>query len=152
MSQARRSWSVLVVDDNAEFRLAVCDWMATRAEFVVVGTAVDGEEAVRRVDGLRPDLVVMDAVMPRLDGFGATRTLKSRDACPRIVVVSFHDSDIVQQEAWAAGADGFVPKADLTRLLPDIVQGLDGATGDSSAGPEASSRPSRREDQTPDGP
>ena len=150
MSQARRSWSVLVVDDSAEFRHAVCDWMATRAEFVVIGTAVDGEEAIRRVEGLRPELVVMDAMMPTLDGFRATRTLKARVECPRIVIVSFHDSEIVRQEAWAAGADGFVPKADLTRSLPGIVRGIDGTAADVGLDRGASPDRTRPKDDTPE--
>jgi DNA-binding NarL/FixJ family response regulator len=152
MPQSRRSWSVLVVDDSAEFRHAVCDWMATRPEFDVIGMAADGAEAIRRVDGLGPQLVVMDAMMPVLDGFHATRTLKERADCPRIVIVSFHDSEIVRQEAWAAGADGFAPKADLTRSLPGIIGGLDGAVGD--AGPDLGSSPDRvrRNDETPEGP
>ncbi len=152
MSQRKRSWSVLVVDDSAEFRHAVCDWMATRPEFDVIGTATDGAEAIRRVDGLGPELVLMDAMMPTLDGFHATRTLKERDDCPRIVIVSFHDSEIVRQEAWAAGADGFVPKADLTRSLPGIVRGLDGSAGDAARDRAASPDRVRRKDDPPEGP
>ena len=152
MSQSKRSWSVLVVDDSSEFRHAVCDWMATRAEFDVIGTAVDGAEAIRRVDGLEPELVVMDAMMPTVDGFRATRTLKGRAACPRIVIVSFHDSEIVRQEAWAAGADGFVPKSDLTRSLPGIVRGLDGVDDGPRLDRGASPDGARPKDDTPEGP
>ena len=152
MRQSRRPWSVLVVDDSAQLRDAVCDWMTTLAEFEIVGTASDGEEAIRRVEGLRPDLVLMDANMPTLDGFSATRRMKSRAECPKIVIISFYDSDIVRREAWAAGADGFVPKADLMRSLPGIVRGLAWADVRSGSGPDAPPVTIRGKDDILDGP
>ena len=97
----------------------------------VIDEAGDGRTAVRLVLSKKPDLVLMDAAIPDMNGFEASRRLKSRDAAPLVVLLAFHDSHAAQLEAWAAGADGFVAKADIThRLMPlllDLIRqhGLD---------------------------
>jgi CheY-like chemotaxis protein len=128
MTESRRSWTVLVVDDSQEFLDTACSWISSLPRFEVVGTARDGAHALERVAGLQPDLVLMDAVMPVIDGFEATRILRQNDDSRWVVIVSFHDSEAVRREAWAAGADGFISKADFVGSLQSIVRHLDPET------------------------
>ena len=115
---------VLVVDDSKEFRAVMCDWIAMRPGLELVGEAADGTEAVDLVERLRPDLVLMDAIMHRMDGFEATRQIKSRPDPPQVVILTLHDSGATRPAAEAAGADGFVAKSDLTEALPRLLHEL----------------------------
>lgn len=78
---------VLVVDDSSSCRELLVGLLSSDPRLVVVGTAADGEEAVREAERLRPDVITMDIHLPRLDGFGATRRIM--ETCPtRIVMVT----------------------------------------------------------------
>jgi CheY-like chemotaxis protein len=132
MPKSDAPWTVLLVDDNPAYLDAVCAWLGTRPEFDVLGTAANGREALLAIDALDPDLVLMDAAMPQLDGFETTRRIREAGDDRWVVLISFHDSTPVRNEAWASGADGFVSKADLIDTLPDMVRAL--AAGDSVDG------------------
>jgi len=150
MNGSAARWSVLVVDDSPEFLSAARAWLATRPEFEVVGTAGDGEEALREIPARNPDLVLMDAAMPVLDGFDATRRLREAGDDRWVILVSFHDSVAVRQAAWAAGADGFVSKSELTGALPGIVRDLAaGRRSDPGDGPRGTREPRRDAPRAP---
>lgn len=103
---------VLVVDDSAFMRRLVSDIVASTGEFDVVGTARDGEDAIRQVQTLAPDLVTLDVDMPGLDGLAALRRIMSE--CPRpVVMLSAGGSDGGAEatlRALDAGAVEFVRK------------------------------------------
>jgi DNA-binding NarL/FixJ family response regulator len=99
---------LLIADDRPRTRRAVRALLAAHAGFEVVGEASDGEEALARVAELKPELVVLDVRMPRLDGIAATAEIKSRWPTIRVVVHSLATER--QEEALAAGADAFVAK------------------------------------------
>ncbi|ANM30784.1 hypothetical protein ABI59_16170 [Acidobacteria bacterium Mor1] len=120
---------VLVVDDNEAFLDAVCAWIAEQPGLALRGTARNGADAVEAAERLRPDLVLMDAFMPDMDGFEATRQVKAVSGAPRIVMVSLYDDDAVRQQSRAVGADGFVPKTVLTERLPELLGLLDESAG-----------------------
>jgi DNA-binding NarL/FixJ family response regulator len=102
--------AVLVVDDHPLVRAGLAGLLATSAEFTVVGEAGDGEEAVRRARESRPDVVLMDLSMPRVDGVEATRRLHADGYDGAVVVLtSFSDRDRVAQ-ALEAGAVGYLLK------------------------------------------
>ncbi len=101
---------VLVVDDHAVVRQGLVALISTVADLEVVGEARDGEEAVERVEELRPDVVLMDLSMPGTDGAAATRRI--RDVAPDVrvlVLTSFADQRHVLA-ALDAGADGYLLK------------------------------------------
>jgi CheY-like chemotaxis protein len=126
----------LVVDDSEEFLAVARQWVAGQDALYLAGTARSGLEALEAAERVRPDLVLMDAVMTGMDGFEATRRLKSEGIVPWIVVISFHDSQAVRHEAWAAGADGFVSKAELgEELLPLILRLTGGERRDQDPDP-----------------
>jgi CheY-like chemotaxis protein len=112
---------VLVVDDSEEFLLGVCGWVTAQPGLRLAGTARSGDEALTAVERLHPDLVLMDVAMPGMDGLEATRRIKSRADAPLVVILTFHATQVARQEAWAAGADGFVAKADVSEELHRVI-------------------------------
>jgi DNA-binding NarL/FixJ family response regulator len=105
MGEARR---VLIADDRPHARRGLRVVLDLRPEIVIVGEAVDGEEAVQLAEVLLPDVVLMDAKMPQLDGVEATRFIKERRPEIRVVLLTVHAG--YRAEALAAGADAFLIK------------------------------------------
>jgi DNA-binding NarL/FixJ family response regulator len=138
---------VLVVDDSEDFLTVACSWIESQPSLTLVGTARNGAEAQSAVDRLAPDLVIMDAFMPVVDGFAATRAIKARRAAPWVVMVSVHEGTTMEHEAWAAGADAFVAKANLADRLPDAIRDLRG--GQATRLPTAAHPPARRPEDAP---
>lgn len=134
---------VVVVDDSEDFLAGACAWVTGNCGMQVVGTAQGGREGVELVRRLRPDLVLMDAVMPDVDGFEAARRLKSDAGAPLLVILTFFDSQAARLEAWAAGADGFVVKSEVADQLLPVVRTLvgDTDTDDPGSRPDGALRP-----------
>jgi DNA-binding NarL/FixJ family response regulator len=101
--------SVLVADDQELVRTGLCT-ILERSGVEVLGEAADGREAIDRARRLRPDVVVMDVRMPRMDGIAATRELLARHDAPRVLVLTTFDLDEYVYEALRAGASGFLLK------------------------------------------
>lgn len=103
---------VLVVDDQALIRSAVRDLLDAADGIEVVGEAVDGEEAVALAASLRPDVVVCDIRMPRMDGIEATRRICADPALAetRVLVLTTFEEDDYVVAALRAGASGFIGK------------------------------------------
>ncbi len=112
---------VLVVDDHAVVREGLRTYLALQDGLEVVGEAADGEEAVREAERLRPDVVLMDLVMPRLDGAGAMLELRTRLPSARVIVLTSYADDDRLLPAIRAGAAGYLMKnvqpAELARAV-----------------------------------
>jgi DNA-binding NarL/FixJ family response regulator len=106
----RKRCTVLIADDNERTRNGLRALLAMRREIEIVGEAANGREAVQKTKELQPNVVLMDAQMPQMDGLEATRQIKARWSEVRVVVVTMYASH--QAEAQAAGADGFLRKGD----------------------------------------
>ncbi len=101
---------VLVVDDHALVRSGLEQLFATTDDIELVGTACNGNEAIQRVEELRPDVVLMDLSMPELDGVEATRRISmTHPASHVLVLTSFSDQTRIL-DALGAGADGYLLK------------------------------------------
>jgi DNA-binding NarL/FixJ family response regulator len=113
---------VLVADDQKVVRDGLSALLGLLPEIDVVGTAADGEEAVRRARDLRPDVVLMDLKMPNCDGVEATRRLRqATPPIPVVVLTTYSDDDSVLA-ALRAGARGFLTKnASADEILHAIL-------------------------------
>ena len=115
---------ILVVDDE-NYILHILDF-SLGAEGYEVITAEDGEEAVRKAKEERPDLVVLDVMMPKMDGFEACRTIK-RDpelGTTPVILLSAKARDVDQKQGYEAGADDYITKPFSPGRLVERVHGL----------------------------
>ena len=112
---------VLIVDDHAVVRTGLTQLLATSDELELVGAARDGEEALSIAEDLRPDVILMDISMPRLDGIAATRRILERLPETHVLVLtSFSDQSRIV-EAIQAGAEGYLLKhAEPDQILAGI--------------------------------
>lgn len=113
---------VLVVDDHAVVRSGLAAFLLAFDDLELVGEASGGEEAVRICRQLRPDVVLMDLVMPEMDGAAATRAIRAE--CPDVQVIaltSFREEDLVQG-ALQAGAIGYLLKNVSADELADAIR------------------------------
>ena len=114
---------VLVVDDQALVRAGLVTVLETKAGIEVVAEAGDGAEAVEQVRLHRPDLVLMDIRMPRMDGIEATRRMVALgDRAPRVLILTTFDVDEYVYEAMRAGAGGFLLKDSTPERLADAIR------------------------------
>jgi DNA-binding NarL/FixJ family response regulator len=112
---------VLLADDDGLVRSGLRALLDAEADLTVVGEAADGREAVEQARTVRPDVVLMDVRMPRLDGVAATREIVSWPRRPRVLVLTTFDLDEVVDDALEAGADGFL----LKRATPEqLIDGI----------------------------
>jgi DNA-binding NarL/FixJ family response regulator len=118
---------VLLVDDQPLLRTGFRLILSGEDDLDVVGEAADGEVAVAQVQALRPDVVLMDIRMPRMDGIEATRQITRVPAAPKVLVLTTFDLDEYVVEALRAGASGFllkdVPADDLVDAVRVVHRG-----------------------------
>lgn len=102
---------VLIADDHAIVRMGLASLLGTTKSIEVVGEAFDGEDAVRKTLKLKPDVVMMDLVMPRRDGVGATAELREKAPDVRVLILTTFSSSENIAKALKAGASGAVLKS-----------------------------------------
>jgi DNA-binding NarL/FixJ family response regulator len=124
---------LLIVDDDPLVRSALTFMLGGQPDLEVVGEAGDGREGVSRAAELKPDVVLMDIRMPRLNGLDATRRLLASDDPPRVIVLTTFDADEYVVEALAAGADGFLLKDTPPPAILDAIRAV--ADGDPMLSP-----------------
>ena len=99
---------VLITDDRLASRKGLRALMLTQPDIQVIGEAANGERAIQFIKEHKPDVVIMDAFMPKMNGLEATRIIKSKWRHIRVVILTLHDE--IREEAIAAGADAFLVK------------------------------------------
>jgi DNA-binding NarL/FixJ family response regulator len=119
---------ILVVDDNEGWRRLACLVLRIRPELQIICEASDGVEAVQKAEELRPDLILLDISLPKLNGIEAARRILQLSPNSKIVFLSLDDSLDVVQVALGTGALGYVDKARaVSELLPAVDAVLGGA-------------------------
>jgi len=129
---------VLVVDDDALVRVGLSMVLGAGPDIEVVAEAADGAEALDAVRRLRPDVVLMDIRMPRMDGLAATEALRSAGDGPAIIVLTTFDTDEHILRALRLGANGFLLKDTPPRAILDSVRRV--AAGESMLSPAVVTR------------
>jgi NarL family two-component system response regulator LiaR len=122
---------ILIVDDHALLRKAVRRLLESQREFEVCGEAEDGEQAVAKAAELKPQVVILDIVMPGMNGFEAARKIRKVSPGSQIVILSSYKDQRMVEEAKNVGPVCYVPKTDAERKLIDAVKVAAG--GQSSA-------------------
>lgn len=131
---------VMLVDDEPAVRRGLRMRLKLVPDIQVVGEAGDGEEALRLAQELKPDVVVMDFAMPRLDGIQATQALLKIAPNTAVVMHSLHSDETTRARAKAAGAAAFIAKGDSQPgLIAAIRQAANRAQGARHAVPIANS-------------
>lgn len=115
---------VLLVDDSPQFTAAAMRFLSAVEQLEIVGQARSGREAVEQVATLHPDIVLMDMVMPEMDGLEATRRIKRAASPPQVIILTLHDGSEYRHQARLAGADGFVSKTEFGTALLPLIQHL----------------------------
>ncbi|MCP9947940.1 response regulator transcription factor [Actinomadura madurae] len=118
---------VLIVDDDALVRAGLSMMLSSAEDLEVVADVSDGAEVVAAVNQHRPDVVLMDIRMPRVDGLAATGLLRSRRDPPEIIILTTFDTDDHILRAMRAGASGFLlkhtPPPEIVRAIRQVAAG-----------------------------
>jgi DNA-binding NarL/FixJ family response regulator len=118
---------VLIVDDDALVRAGLSMILSGAAGIDVVGEAADGADVPAAVVAYRPDVVLMDIRMPRVDGLAATEVLRRRPDAPEVIVLTTFDADEYVLRALRAGASGFLlkdtPPAEILQAVHKVAGG-----------------------------
>ena len=113
--------TILIVEDHAVIRSLVRELMAPEPELHVVGEAADGAEAMRLVQALQPELILLDLVLPRVPGLEVLRWIKEERPQTQVVIMTTYTEDAYRQAAVDSGADAFLYKKTLVAtLLPTL--------------------------------
>jgi len=108
---------VLIVDDHAFIRRGVQTILQPYPEWDFCGEASNGSDAIRLVDELTPEVVLMDVTMPGMNGIEATRIIRKTHPHVKIILLTLHESSEVLRAGFRAGASGYLLKADAEEEL-----------------------------------
>ena len=121
-TSAIKQINVLLVDDVTAVRQGLSTVLQLMDDFKIVGEACNGLEAIRLAEQLKPDVILMDLMMPGLDGFEATRRIKADYPEIGIIAFSIHDDVKTREKACVVGADAFIEKEADTQLLISAIR------------------------------
>jgi DNA-binding NarL/FixJ family response regulator len=114
---------VFIADDYAAFRKILAQRLQSQPGLKICGEAIDGVDAIHKIDRLRPDLIVLDISMPRMDGFTAAKEIRKVLVTPILFVSAYADAEMCLA-AKECGAQGLIAKKDLASLLLPAVDAL----------------------------
>src|SRR5215217_3861188 len=141
-NQQFKSARLVIADDQDFMRDSMKDMLSGERDFRIIGEAADGWEALELCRRARPDLVLMDVRMPRMDGLAATRAIKQEHPATSVLMVTMHDNPDYLFEALRAGAAGYVLKETTREDLLSAIRRV--LSGESPLEPELAARLLRR--------
>ncbi|MEM7332530.1 MAG: response regulator transcription factor [Chloroflexota bacterium] len=134
---------VMIVDDQRLIREGIASLLSIQPGLEIVGTAVNGQDALKKTDSFKPDIILMDIRMPEMDGIEATQLIRKSNSCQILMLTTFNDEEYIVK-ALQAGAIGYLlkdlPAADLAQAIrlahtgifqldPNVAGKLVGALG-----------------------
>lgn len=127
MTEGQTACRVAIADDHVLFRQGVATVIEREEDLAVVGEANDGEEAVACYRQLKPDVMLLDLVMPKLDGFEALLRIRHADPAAKLIMLTTYDTDEDINRVLRAGAKAYLLKdataAELVRCIRDVYAG-----------------------------
>lgn len=122
--------NVVIIDDNREFCSIINDYLTNHEDIIVNGTGNNGDEALKLIIEKKPDLVLLDIIMPKLDGLGVLEKLNSMkfEPMPKIIILSAVGQDKITQRALELGADYYVIKPIDMSVLVERIRQMIGST------------------------
>jgi DNA-binding NarL/FixJ family response regulator len=108
---------VLLVDDSATVRQALCELFVREGDFEVCGQAEDGRDAIEKAQHFHPDLIVTDLSMPIMNGLEETRLLKSLMPGVPVIIYTAHKDPFIEREGRSSGAAAVISKSDAVTTL-----------------------------------
>jgi DNA-binding NarL/FixJ family response regulator len=118
---------IVIAEDYTILREGLRSLLSSHPEFEIVGEAEDGQEAIRSVEKLKPDLALMDLSMPRMNGMDAIKEIKKRSPETKVLVLTVHKTEEYIHAAFQSGADGYILKdsthAELGMAIKHILEG-----------------------------
>ena len=126
-SEGKEKKRIVIAEDYRILREGLRALLSSHPDIEIVGEAEDGQDAIRRVEKLKPDLALMDLSMPKMSGMDAIKEIRKRSPLTRILVLTVHKAEEYILEAFRAGANGYVLKdASQTELGMAVRSVLDG--------------------------
>jgi len=116
--------TVLIVDDNPIVRRSLCDLFKQQADFQICGEAENGLQAIEKVQQRKPDLIVLDLVMPGMNGLDAARVINGMLPEVPMILFTLHSDGLVEEQARSAGIATVISKGERGRFLIDKARSL----------------------------
>ena len=111
---------ILIVDDKPHVRVGIRMLLQTRLSWTICGEASDGIEAIEKAAELKPDVILLDISMPRMDGLTALPLIREKSPESQIIVLTLFESLGTARAASRAGAQAYIAKSLMNKLLPAL--------------------------------
>jgi two-component system response regulator NreC len=123
----KKQYRIVIAEDHTILREGLKSLLRADPDFDIVGEAEDGRDAIRCVQNLSPDLVLMDLSMPRMNGLDALKEIKKQNPEAKIVILTVHKTEEYVLTTLQAGADGYVLKdatqSELVMAIKNVLMG-----------------------------
>jgi DNA-binding NarL/FixJ family response regulator len=118
------SWRTIIADDHELVRESTGSMLEIEPDLRIIDEGKDGQETIELCRLQRPDVVLMDVGMPKMNGFDTTQMIKEELPTTKILIWSAYEDPLFVSEAVRAGADGYVRKLSLVQELVDAIRGV----------------------------